>query len=181
MSIFPPEHADSLALISNIHPNGPQISDRELGALSVAHIWPGNSSLPPLSEMDSWVHQHNTWLAKRLKQSPCANRGDIRQLQWQAFVHDAAGTGLLDSFGWVWKAWSPWWQDPELYKALAHDPVTGHALRLFKSGKRAAWRGHAEAVLDAYRSAAVSLRGLWPPLILLRRNTPHNKCVHRGA
>ncbi|KPM41802.1 hypothetical protein AK830_g4685 [Neonectria ditissima] len=150
MGIFPPEHADSLALISNVHLNGPQIQGRELAAMSVAQIWAGNSTLPSPSVMDEWIRRHNAWLFKRLAKSPGANRGDVKSIDWQTFVHEAAGTGVLDNIGWGWKAWALWWRDSQLYRALAHGPSTGYGLRLFETGKRAQWAGARKAVLDAY-------------------------------
>ncbi|KAH7150306.1 flavin monooxygenase-like protein [Dactylonectria estremocensis] len=166
MGIFPPEHADSLALISNVHLNGPQIQGRELAAMSVAQIWAGNSTLPSRSAMDAWVRRHNSWLFKRLEKSPGANRGDVVSVDWQTFVHDSAGTGMLDHIGWGWKAWVLWCRDSQLYRALAHGPSTGYALRLFETGKRAQWAGARQAVVDAYaemqkiKNGAKGVKGL---------------------
>ena len=151
MGIFPPEHGDSLAVISNVHLNGPQIQGRELAAMSVAQIWAGRSSLPPVSEMDTWVKKHNAWLKARLTRSPGANRGDVVNLYWQRFVHQAAGTGVYENIGWSLKAWWLWCCDGELYNALAHGPPTSYALRLFDTGKRASWGGARQAVIDAYK------------------------------
>jgi len=120
MGIFPPEHADSVAIISNVHLNAPQIPGRELAAMAVAQIWAGNSSLPSKSAMDAWVHKHQEWLRKRIARAHNLNHGDVLSREWNYFVHDAAGTGLYDNIGWSWKAWKLWWSDPELYKALAH-------------------------------------------------------------
>lgn len=138
MGIFPPGHSDSLAIMSNVHLNGPQVPGRELTAMAVAQIWAGNSSLPSKPVMDVWVRRHQDWLWKRIAQAHGLHRGDVLAIDWMKFVHDAAGTALYDNIGWSWSAWKLWWKDPALYKALAHGPATPHAFRLFETGKRAA-------------------------------------------
>ena len=148
MGIFPPEHADSLAIISNVHLNGPQIPGRELSALAAAQIWAGNSSLPSRAEMDAWVRKHQDWLRKRIARAYGHHRGQVSSLPWFRFVHDAAGTGLYDNIGWSWKAWKLWWSDRELYEALAHGVTTAHGNRLFATGKRAVWKDARQAILD---------------------------------
>jgi len=148
MGIFPPEHADSVAIISNVHLNGPQIPGRELAAMAVAQIWAGNSSLPSKPSMDAWVGKHQEWLGKRIARAHGLHRGEVPSIQWMYFVHDAAGTALYDNIGWSWKAWKLWWSDRELYKALAHGPATSHGFRVFETGKRAVWKNARQAVLD---------------------------------
>lgn len=147
-NIFPPEHSDSVAIMSNVHLNGPQIPGRELTAMAVAQIWSGNSSLPSKPAMDAWVVQHQEWLWKRIAQAHGLHRGDVLAIDWMKFVHNAAGTAMYDHIGWCWNAWKLWWNDSKLYKALAHGPATSHAFRLFETGKRDAWDGARQAILD---------------------------------
>lgn len=149
MGIFPPEHADSVAIISNVHLNGPQIPGRELAAMAVGQIWAGNSSLPSNSAMVAWVDEHQTWLKKRIAQAHGLHRGEVPSNQWMYFIHDAAGTGLYDNIGWTWKAWKLWWSDREFYNALAHGPATAYGHRVFETGKRPVWNKARQAVLDA--------------------------------
>lgn len=148
MGIFPPEHSDSLAIMSNVHLNGPQIPGRELTAMAVAQIWQGSSILPSKPVMNDWVRKHQDWLWKRIARAHGLHRGDVLAIDWMKFVHDAAGTALYDNIGWSWSAWKLWWKDPELYKALAHGPATPHAFRLFETGKRATWEDARQAVLN---------------------------------
>jgi dimethylaniline monooxygenase (N-oxide forming) len=148
MGIFPPEHANSLALISHVHLKGPQIPGRELMAMAVGQIWAGNSSLPSRLAMDTWVCQHQDRLRKRITQAPSLHRGEIIAREWMHFVHHAAGTGLKDNIGWNLNAWKLWWSDAELYKALAHGASTPHAYRLFETGKRAVWSDARQAILN---------------------------------
>ncbi|RDW74791.1 dimethylaniline monooxygenase [N-oxide-forming] 5 [Coleophoma cylindrospora] len=148
MGIFPPEHSDSVAIASNVHLNGPQIPGRELGAMAIAQIWAGHSSLPSKLAMDAWVGKQQDWLRKRIVRSPGLHRGEVPQIQWMYFVHNAAGTGLYDNIGWSWKAWKLWWNDRELYNALAHGPSTSHGFRIFETGKRTAWKDARQALLD---------------------------------
>lgn len=148
MSIFPPEHADSLAVISYVHVNGPQFPARELEAMAVAQIWAGQSFLPEKSAMTAWVQKHHIWLRKRIAHAHGLHRGDVLSNEWMYFVHDAAGTGIYDNIGWSWKAWKLWWTDSELYKALAHGPMIAYGHRLFETGKRAVWKDARKAILD---------------------------------
>jgi dimethylaniline monooxygenase (N-oxide forming) len=148
MGIFPPEHANSVAVISNVHLNGAQIPGRELAAMAVAQIWAGNSSLPERPAMDAWVRKHQEWLGKRIARAHGLHRGEVPSIQWMYFVHDAAGTGLYDNIGWSWKAWKLWWSDRELYNVLAHGLATSHGLRVFDTGKRSVWKGARQALLD---------------------------------
>jgi len=148
MGIFPPEHADSVAVISNVHLNGPQIPGRELTAMAVAQIWAGNSSLPSRYAMNEWVDKHQLWLGKRIERAHGLHRGDVLNREWMYFVHEAAGTGLFEHLGWSWKAWLLWWKDRELYKMLAHGIATPHGHRVFETGKRQAWSGARQAVMD---------------------------------
>ncbi|RDW86006.1 hypothetical protein BP5796_04331 [Coleophoma crateriformis] len=149
MGIFPPEYADSVAVISNVHLNAPQIPGRELAAMAVAQIWAGHSSLPSKLTMDAWVDKHQDWLRKRIVRAHGLHRGEVPSIQWNYFAHNAAGTGLYDNIGWSWKAWKLWCCDRELYNALAHGPSTAHGYRIFETGKRTAWKGARQAVLDA--------------------------------
>ncbi|KAH8901142.1 FAD/NAD(P)-binding domain-containing protein [Thozetella sp. PMI_491] len=148
MGIFPPEHANSLALISNVHLNGPQIPGRELASMAVAQIWAGNSSLPTRPEMDAWVVKQQDWIGKRIIRAHGVHRGEVPPFQWMHFVHNAAGTGLYDNIGWSWKAWKFWWADRQLYNLVAHGIATPHAHRLFETGKRRAWKGARQAIFD---------------------------------
>lgn len=148
MGIFPPEHADSVAHLSNVHLNGPQIPGRELAAMAVAQIWAGNSSLPSKPAMDAWVRKHQVWLGKRIARAHGLYRGEVLSAQWMHFCHDAAGTGLYDHIGWSWKAWKLWWSDPKFYRALAHGTANSHGFRVFETGKRPVWDNARQAVLD---------------------------------
>lgn len=148
MGIFPPENADSIALLSNVHLNGPQISGRELAAMSLAQIWAGNSKLPPREEMDVWVSQHQEWLRGKLEEVPQRFKGEMKSLEWHTFIHKMAGTEVYDHVGWSWKAWKLWWNDPVLYKAMVYGVATAHSNRLFETGKRSAWSGARQAILD---------------------------------
>jgi dimethylaniline monooxygenase (N-oxide forming) len=153
MGIFPPECADSLAILSNVHLNGPQIPGRELAAMAVGQIWAGNSPLPSRANMDAWVSKHQRWLGKRIARAYGLHRGEVISQEWMNFVHDSAGTGLYQRLGWGWEAWKLWWTDPELYKALAHGPGSPHAFRLFETGKRSTWPNARQAILDVNAEA----------------------------
>lgn len=61
---------------------------------------------------------------------------------------------MYEHIGWSWKAWKLWWQDRELYNALAYGPATAYGHRLFETEKKRAWSGARQAVLDAAEEVA---------------------------
>ncbi|KAH8660304.1 flavin monooxygenase-like protein [Xylariales sp. PMI_506] len=148
MGIFPPEHPDSFAILSNVHVNAPQIPVRDLAAMALTQIWLGNSKLPDRPAMDAWLINHQAWIGARIARSHGVHRGEVPSIQYMPFLHEAAGTGLLEHLGWGPKAWKFWWSDSELYRAVAHGPSTGLAYRLFETGKRPAWEGARKAILE---------------------------------
>lgn len=148
MNIFPPEHADSIAVVSFTHVNGAQPPARELTAMAVAQIWAGNYALPSKAEMNTWIRNHDQWRRPRMEKEPNLHQGDLVTRPWMYFLHEAAGTDMYDHIGWSWKAWKLWWSDRELYNALAHGPATAHGHRLFETGKRRAWSGARQAIVD---------------------------------
>ena len=148
MNIFPPEHADSIAVVSFTHVNAAQPPARELTAMAVAQIWAGNSTLPSKSEMKSWIEEHYRWRRPRAVKEPNLHPGDLLTRPWMHFLHEAAGTGMLEHLGWSTKAWKFWWNDRTLYNALAHGPATSYGHRLFETGKRKTWSGARKAILD---------------------------------
>ena len=148
MNVFPPKHADSIAVASFTHVNGAQPPARELTSMAIAQIWSGKSALPSQSEMDVWIEQHYNWRKPRVVKEPNLHPGDLVTRPYMHFLHEAAGTGMLEHIGWSWKAWKLWWSDRKLYNALAHGPATSYGHRLFETGKRAAWPGARQAILD---------------------------------
>lgn len=135
-------------MVSFTHVNGAQPPARELTAMAVAQIWAGKSTLPPKSEMIAWTKEHDQWRRPRIAREPNLHQGDIVTRPWMHFLHAAAGTELFEHVGWSWKAWKLWWSDRELYYALAYGPATAYGNRLFETGKRTAWPGARQAVLD---------------------------------
>lgn len=79
---------------------------------------------------------------------PSLHRGDVPTREYMYWIHENAGTGVYDHIGWSWNAWKLWWNDRELYKALAHGTATPYANRLFETGKRPAWKDARQTVLD---------------------------------
>jgi dimethylaniline monooxygenase (N-oxide forming) len=148
MNIFPPEHADSIAVTSFTHVNGAQPPARELTAMAVAQIWSGNSKLPSKAEMNAWIRKLDEWRRPRMIKEPGMHPGDLLTRPYMYFLHEAAGTAMYDHVGLGWKAWKLWWSDRELYNALAHGPATAYGHRLFETGKRSTWSGARQAIID---------------------------------
>lgn len=154
MNIFPPQYADSIAVVSFTHVNGAQPPARELTAMAVAQVWAGNSALPSEAEMENWTRKHDRWRRPRIVKEPNLHQGDVLTRPWMQFLHEAAGTDMFDHIGWGRKAWKLWWSDRELYNALAHGPATAHGHRLFETGKRKVWAGARKAVVGVAAEVA---------------------------
>ena len=148
MNVFPPKYASSFAVASFTHVNGAQPPARELTAMALTQIWSGNSALPPVCEMETWIKNHDAWRRPRMLKEPGMHQGDILTRPWMYFLHEAAGTQMYEHVGWGWKAWALWWRDKELYNALAHGPATAYGHRLFGTGKRRVWSGARQAVVE---------------------------------
>lgn len=148
MNIFPPQYADSMAVMSFTHVNGAQPPARELTAMAIAQIWAGKSSLPSEADMNTWIRKHDEWRRPRIIREPNLHQGDLLTRPWMYFLHEKAGTDMYEHVGWSWKAWKLWWSDRELYNALAYGPATSHGHRLFETGKRNTWDGARQAILD---------------------------------
>lgn len=152
MNIFPPSYADSFAHISLTHLLGPQIPGRVLAAMAVPQIWAKRSLLPSESSMKSWILSHQSWIRKRIAKAGPNGNGyqEVDNGEWSYFLHDAAGTGLYEYVGWGQKAWGLWWNDRELYHAVANLPICAYSFRVFDMGKRKPWEGARQALIDAY-------------------------------
>ncbi|KAF3035337.1 hypothetical protein E8E12_006453 [Didymella heteroderae] len=151
-NIFPPGYADSFAHISLTHLFGPQIPGRVLAAMAIPQIWANRSPLPSDSAMRTWISAHQAWIRKRSAKAGPNGNGyqEVDNGDWSYFLHEAAGTGLYEHVGWGWKAWSLWWNDRELYRAIANLPICAYSNMVFDMGKRRPWKGARQALIEAY-------------------------------
>lgn len=149
MNIFPPAHADSVAIFAYSQfgkNNGFSFSD--VTSMAVSNIWRGVSAdmLPSRSAMESAVDAHHAWVASRWQLDHTTNVSQVRQWEFQGFLHKAAGTGM-ENLGWGWKGWLFWLRDPTMSRLMNHGVETAHAFRFFETGKRKTWPGARQAII----------------------------------
>lgn len=153
-NIFPPEHADSLALLCHsAYGKNNGFSFNDVQALAVSNIFRGTHALPARAAMHADIDAHHAWLATRWARDTTPgsfDRSMVRAWAFQAFLHEAAGTGM-ENLGWGWKGWWFWVREPRMSWVMNHGVETAHAFRFFETGKRKRWEGAREAILRVQR------------------------------
>ena len=157
-NIFPlhsdPAIRNSLAFLGQGGVAWPGFAQHEIQNQCVSQIWLGNSSLPPLSEMQRWHRDYLSWRESMIKHySPGSTFYTVfmpmtDHLTW---MDTCAGLGIRHHFGWLsrWvnrKAWQLWWNDRKLYDIILTGLTSPAIFRLFDDGKRKAWRGAREQI-----------------------------------
>ncbi|KAM7221859.1 dimethylaniline monooxygenase [Rhypophila decipiens] len=149
MNMFPPEYADSLAVLT--HSAFGKSNGFSFGTVigwAVSNVFRGVEPLPPLSLMNAQIDAHHDWIASRWKMDPATDTSAVKQWEYSAWLHNAAGTGM-ENLGWGWKGWKFWWKDAKMYRLMNHGVDTAHAAAYFETGKRPVWEGAREAILHA--------------------------------
>ncbi|CAK1364803.1 uncharacterized protein RHO25_009677 [Cercospora beticola] len=116
---------------------------------AISQIWLGNSSLPSLTEMESWRQKYRAWrsaVAKKYRAQSTFYPFMVPMADYAAWLDRTAGIGIREHFGvvgrWVnWCAWKMWWQDRELYNICQSGMTSPAIYALFDVGKRPAWPG----------------------------------------
>ena len=147
MNLFPPKHADSIVMLCYSalgKNNGFSFSD--VTSMAVSNIWRHTHPIPSISEMESQVDSHQAWVASRWRLDDKIDVSMVKQWEYQAFLHDAAGTGM-ENLGWGWKGWKFFVKDPKMSWLMNNGVETAHAFRYFETGKRRAWPGAREAII----------------------------------
>ncbi|KAG8169533.1 hypothetical protein KVR01_000278 [Diaporthe batatas] len=153
---------NSLAFLGHGAVAFPGFVQHELVTMAVSQIWSGNSSLPPLSEMQAWYRGFLEWRQEKLNaQKSEATFYTLIQpltdhLRW---MDSAAGTDVWEHFGWFSrKAWSFWWNNRKLYNLCANGVFTPTIWRLFESGKRKSWHQAKEQIVLDNEAAQSQVR-----------------------
>lgn len=136
MNLFPPTHASSIVLLCHSalgKNNGFSFSD--VTSMAVSNIWRRTSPLPAAREMEAWIDAHHAWVVSRWCLDRRIDLSMVKTWEYQAFLHEAAGTGM-ENLGWGAKGWGFWWRDRRLYGLMNHGVETAHAFRFFETGKR---------------------------------------------
>ncbi|KAF2118132.1 putative dimethylaniline monooxygenase [Lophiotrema nucula] len=156
MNIFPPKHADSMALLCySAYGKNNGFSFNDVQAMAISNIFRGVHSLPERKEMERQIDAHHAWLASRWQLEPLGfNASAVRTWQFQSFLHEAAGTGM-ENLGWGWKGWKFFFQDPKMSWLMNNGVETAHAFRYFETGRRRTWAGAREAIIKANEAVKV--------------------------
>ncbi|KAM0284671.1 hypothetical protein ACHAQH_001825 [Verticillium albo-atrum] len=165
--IFPPQYAESLACTNYCIINESAAAYRELQAMAIAQVWAGNSVLPSEEAMRAQVDDYQTWLARQMLAFPATMLGKGQMYPWMRWLHDTAGTGLYEYMGWSLKGMWFWLSDRRLYNLAAWGVYSPHIYRLFNMGKRSAWQGAREAIIQVNEER--------------ERAFPHNKKKKKGT
>ncbi|ROW03416.1 hypothetical protein VSDG_01571 [Cytospora chrysosperma] len=150
MNIFPPRYADSCALLCySAFGKSNGFSFADVTSMAVSNVFRRAHPLPGLVAMNSWIDDHQKWVASRWKLDHNIDTSMVKQWEFQGWLHEAAGTGMenLSLFG--WKGWKFWWRDRKMYKLMNDGVETAHMYRYFETGKRKTWDGAREAILHA--------------------------------
>lgn len=150
MNIFPPRYADSCALLCySAFGKSNGFSFADVTSMAVSNVFRRAHPLPGLDAMNSWINDHQKWVASRWKLDHNIDTSMVKQWEFQGWLHEAAGTGMenLSLFG--WKGWKFWWREREMYKLMNDGVETAHMYKYFETGKRKTWDGAREAILHA--------------------------------
>lgn len=156
MNIFPPQYADSMALLCHsAYGKNNGFSFNDVQSMAVSNIFRHTHPLPPQSAMNKQIDAHHAWLAHRHREEPTGFQPSaVRTWEFQQFLHDAAGTGM-ENLGWGWKGWKFFFKEPKMSWLMNNGVETAHAFRFFETGKRRTWVGAREAIVRANEAVKV--------------------------
>ncbi|KAH7383016.1 flavin monooxygenase-like protein [Cadophora sp. MPI-SDFR-AT-0126] len=147
-NIFPPQYADSLAIINYIALSDGAITIGDLVAMALAQIWKGRSALPSVEVMNAEIDKHHEWV-RGLGKDDSVYTGIVRPGPWFAFLNSAAGTGVDEKLGYGWEGWKFWAKEPKMSGLLMRGVMTPFMYRVFDEGKRKKWEGAKDAIVHA--------------------------------
>jgi dimethylaniline monooxygenase (N-oxide forming) len=156
MNIFPPQYADSMALLCHsAYGKNNGFSFNDVQSMAISNIFRGVHPLPPRQTMDLWIDKHQEWLAARWRAEPLGfNSSAVKTWEFQQFLHDAAGTGM-ENLGYGWKGWKFFLTDPKMSYLMNNGVETAHAFRYFETGKRRTWDGARDAIIKANEAVKI--------------------------
>lgn len=150
-NIFPLEHNDSVAYLSNFtYPTG-YMPIVDLASMAVAQVWKGTSSLPSRDRMAEQIDSHHTWLVRQLQKGTVAS-DFVQDESWAKAMHDLAGTACNEMLGYGTAGWKWWFSDPGFAGLVMGGVESAFVMRLFE-GKRKKWEGAKDAILEVNRQA----------------------------
>lgn len=156
MNIFPPQYADSMALLCHsAYGKSNGFSFNDVQSMAVSNIFRHIHQIPSQLIMNQWIDSHHEWLARRYQREPIGFEASaVKPWEFQQFLHDTAGTGM-ENLGWGWKGWKFFLQDPRMSWLMNNGVETAHAFRYFETGKRRTWPGARDAIIKANEAVKV--------------------------
>jgi dimethylaniline monooxygenase (N-oxide forming) len=159
LQMIPPQYADSAWVLSVFATLDTIWVLGELASMAMAQLWTGKAQFPSQAIMHESIRKQVEYNALLWRTDHSTERGIMRPLEWAAFVHEKAGTGLFESLGWGWAGWKFWWQNRDLSRLMGWGILSPFNNRLLETGKRKAWDGAAEAL----RKITAEAKGLDAP------------------
>lgn len=153
-NVFSLAYPDSLAFLNFIVAPENAAGCREIAAMAIAQVWAGKTKLPPRQEMQRELAHHQSWFEGRCLTEPVPQlEGLIRGSPWLEYMHRAAGTGLYEHLGLGWKGLLFTLRRPGMFFTMGYGVNSPHLWRYFETGKRKAWEGAEEAILQVNRDS----------------------------
>ncbi|KAL9112572.1 MAG: hypothetical protein Q9227_003143 [Pyrenula ochraceoflavens] len=149
-NIFPPEHASSLALLTQWKLGTGICEIADLLGMALAQIWQGHFPLPPIPEMDRTITRHHAW-ARAVAGAEDADSKMVAKEPWKAWLNEAAGTGCNERLGYGWGGWRFWWRERRWCGILMEGVDSPHVMRLWEGRRKGRWEGARGAIEEANR------------------------------
>ncbi|KAH8892961.1 flavin-containing monooxygenase 9 [Thozetella sp. PMI_491] len=154
-NMFHPQYATSMCLLCySTFGKSNGFSYNDLISMAISNVLSGTHPVPSPEQMEKDIDRDQAWVASRWRLDNHFTPAAVKQWEYQAFLHDAAGTGM-ENLGWGWKGWKFWFQDPKMSHLMNHGLETAHAYRYFETGKRKAWPGARDAIIHVNESIKV--------------------------
>ncbi|KAL3427107.1 hypothetical protein PVAG01_00616 [Phlyctema vagabunda] len=149
-NIFSLDHPDSLAIMGTVAFMTPFFQTYDLASMALAQVWKGNSRLPSKEQMNKAVDEHLAWVCA-IANFVTIDPGIVKVVDWNHWVHDAAGTGINENLGYGLKGWWFWLRNPRMSLMLMTGLASPHIFRLFETGKRKTWAGAWKEIMRVNR------------------------------
>jgi dimethylaniline monooxygenase (N-oxide forming) len=146
LQVFPPEYADSMAVLTSFGVTDNFWVSSELCSMAIAQLWSDKSQFPSRQRMESSIDRQKRMNVILWQRDPSTKQGVVYAREFYGFMHTAAGTGVLETLGWGLSGWKFWWKEREMARLLGWGIATPFAYRLIETGKRKAWSGAWEAM-----------------------------------
>lgn len=124
----------------------------DLISMVLAQLWKGAARMPTGKEMERECDGHFAALAAMLEKGEVGHAALEHELEYDDWLYEVAGTGIPARLGGGgWAEWRLWLGERELYGMLMDGINSPHAMRLFETGGRKAWKGARRAIEKANR------------------------------